>query len=276
MALTNLSTKIVAQLPEDQRIRLLAAIEALGGEGGGKKDVIVLFGAPGSGKGTYGAKMIDRLGIPQLSTGDLLREAVAAGTEIGLKAKSVMESGGFVSDEIVIGIIKDRIQQPDCAGGFILDGFPRTVEQAASLDKELASVSLSVNLIIALEVPDEVLTDRICGRWVHKASGRSYHVKNKKPKSLPEGAVPSEENMKDDETGEALMRRADDTEETLAKRLKAYYDQTLPILAHYDPTGIVRKVDSDDTKGKNMDDIWASIDSILSTTSIKLSKEAQK
>ena len=147
------------------------------------KTVMILFGPPGAGKGSQAPKIVEMLNIPQLSTGDMLRAAVAAGTEVGKMAKDVMASGGLVSDELVVSIIRDRIQQADCKNGFILDGFPRTVPQATMLDKMLAASGDRVNLVLALEVPDEVLTERICGRWVHKSSGRSYHVKFAKPKS---------------------------------------------------------------------------------------------
>merc|ERR1719316_746204 len=141
------------------------------------------------------------MGIPQLSTGDMLRDAVAAGTDVGKRAKEVMESGGLVSDDIVIGIIRDRIAAEDCSKGFILDGFPRTLEQSTALDALLAEKGEAVSRVLAFDVPAEVLEERICGRWMHKASGRSYHVKFKPPKSLKEGETPSAENMKDDETG---------------------------------------------------------------------------
>jgi len=223
------------------------------------KTVMILFGPPGAGKGSQAPKIVDALKIPQLSTGDMQRAAVAAGSEVGLKAKDVMESGGLVSDELVVSIIKGRIEEDDCTGGFILDGFPRTVEQAKMLDEMLSENGDKVSLVLALEVPDEVLTERICGRWVHKASGRSYHVKFATPKSLAEGATPSVETMLDDETGEPLMQRADDTEEALTKRLKGYHEQTVPILAHYSPTGVVEKVDAN----VKPDEVWSSIEKVL-------------
>jgi len=223
------------------------------------KTVMILFGPPGAGKGSQAPKIVDVLSIPQLSTGDMLRAAVAAGSEVGLKAKDVMASGGLVSDELVVSIIRERITEADCEGGFILDGFPRTVEQAKMLDAMLEGSGDKVSLVLALEVPDEVLTERICGRWVHKSSGRSYHVKFAKPKSLVDGATPSEETMLDDETGEPLMQRADDTEEALTKRLQGYHDQTVPILAHYEPAKVVAKVDANVAP----DEVWASIEKVL-------------
>jgi len=223
------------------------------------RTIIVLFGPPGSGKGTHAPKIVARVGIPQLSTGDMLRAAVAAGTPVGLEAKGVMESGGLVSDDLVVNIIKDRTKEPDCARGFILDGFPRTVVQAQKLDAELAKAGEKVSLVVELNVPDEVLTERICGRWIHKASGRSYHVKFNKPSSLKEGLEPGAETMLDDITQEPLMQRADDTEEALKKRLEGYHGDTVPILAHYQPGGIVKKANGN----QNSDDVWKEIEDII-------------
>ena len=206
------------------------------------RKIMMLFGAPGAGKGTQGPKIVDALDIPQLSTGDMLREAVAAGTEVGKKAKAVMASGGLVSDEIVIGIIADRIKEPDCQTGFILDGFPRTLAQAKALDAMLAKNGEAVSLIVEFSVDPGVLEERICGRWMHKASGRSYHVKFTPPKSMKlADGKPLPETMKDDITGEALYQRSDDTAEALKTRLDAYKNQTLPILEHYKDKGIVKQ-----------------------------------
>merc|ERR1719401_1631860 len=209
------------------------------------RKILILFGPPGAGKGTHSPKIVDKYGTPSLSTGDMLREAVAAGTEVGLKAKEVMSSGGLVSDEIVVGIIKDRIKKDDCSKGFILDGFPRTLAQAKALDAMLAETGERVGRVLELHVPDSILEERICGRWLPKASGRSYHVKFAPPKSFT-GGDPSPENMKDDETGEALMQRPDDNSEALVKRLKSYHDETEPILSYYEaaPTCKITRVNT--------------------------------
>jgi adenylate kinase len=225
------------------------------------RKIMMLFGAPGAGKGTQGPKIVDELGIPQLSTGDMLREAVSAGTEVGKKAKEVMASGGLVSDEIVIGIIADRITEPDCAMGFILDGFPRTVEQTKALDEMLAKKGEAVSLIMAFDVDAAVLEERICGRWMDKKTGRSYHVKFAPPKSMklgPDGK-PVKESMKDDISGDVLYQRADDTAEALKSRLDGYYKKTVPILDHYKAKGIVRTVDG----GQPIEKVWTDISSKL-------------
>ena len=226
------------------------------------RKIMMLFGAPGCGKGTQGPKIVETLDIPQLSTGDMLREAVAAGTEVGKKAKEVMASGGLVSDEIVIGIIADRIKQPDCVSGFILDGFPRTLEQAKALDSLLAKNGEAVSLIIEFAVDMAILEERICGRWMHKASGRSYHVKFSPPKSMElVDGKPVPESMKDDATGEALYQRSDDTAEALVSRLEGYRTQTMPILDHYKDKGIVKKVDA----GKEINEVWSDVLSKLAS-----------
>ena len=201
------------------------------------------------------------LGIPQLSTGDMLRAAVAAQTEVGRKAQAIMKAGGLVSDDIVVGIIRDRIQQEDCKFGFILDGFPRTLAQAKALDAMLAEEGSCVTKVIELQVPDSVLEERICGRWIHKKSGRSYHVKYAPPKSMQQDAsgkiVPA--SMKDDETGEPLMQRSDDTPTALVKRLKGYHGDTVPILSHYSPHGIVRQANANQGMGGVWDEILESL-----------------
>jgi adenylate kinase len=228
------------------------------------RNIMILFGPPGAGKGTHGPKIEDLLSIPQLSTGDMLRAAVTAGTEVGKRADAVMKAGGLVSDEIVIGIIRERIKEPDCKFGFILDGFPRTLPQAKALDKMLASEGARVTKVIELDVPDSVLEERITGRWIHKKSGRSYHVKFAPPKSMKLDAKgkPVPDSMKDDETGEALMQRPDDTSAALIKRLKGYHGETVPILDHYRPDGVVRVVNAN----QGMDAVWEEILQALKRT----------
>lgn len=203
--------------------------------------ILILFGPPGAGKGTKAPYIVQALGIPQLSTGDMLRAAVAEGSEIGLKADAVMKTGALVDDSIILDIVKDRISRPDCSRGFILDGFPRTLKQAELLDSILYPEF--VELLIALHADDDVLAERICGRWVHKESGRSYHTTYARPKSYVkaiadsgiDGTIipPDQTNMLDDITNEPLYQRKDDTLDALKSRLESYYKLTLPVLDHY-------------------------------------------
>jgi adenylate kinase len=180
---------------------------------------LILLGAPGAGKGTQAAFICQKFGIPQISTGDMLRAAVKAGTPMGVEAKKVMDAGGLVSDDIIIGLVKERITQADCAHGFLFDGFPRTIPQADAM--KAAGVRLDV--VLEIDVPDEAIVERMSGRRVHIASGRTYHVRFNPPKV--EG--------KDDATGEDLIQRDDDKEETVKKRLEVYQSQTRPLVAYY-------------------------------------------
>ena len=180
---------------------------------------LILLGAPGAGKGTQAAFICQKYGIPQISTGDMLRAAVKAGTPLGLEAKGVMDSGGLVSDELIINLVKERITQPDCVNGFLFDGFPRTIPQAEA--KKQAGVKL--DYVLEIDVPFDAIIDRMSGRRSHPASGRIYHVKFNPPKA--EG--------KDDITGEDLVQRDDDKEETVRKRLNVYTDQTRPLVEYY-------------------------------------------
>lgn len=180
---------------------------------------LILLGAPGAGKGTQAAFICQRFGIPQISTGDMLRAAVKAGTPLGLAAKKVMDSGALVSDDIIIGLVKERIAQPDCAKGFLFDGFPRTLPQADAMK----AAGVKLDYVLEIDVPDEAIIERMSGRRSHVASGRTYHVKFNPPK------VPG----RDDLTGEELVQREDDKEETVRKRLDVYQSQTRPLVAYY-------------------------------------------
>ncbi|CAM3447272.1 adenylate kinase [Bordetella sputigena] len=180
---------------------------------------LILLGPPGAGKGTQAGFITQQFGIPQISTGDMLRAAVKAGTPLGLEAKKIMDTGGLVSDEIIIGLVRDRLRQPDCANGYLFDGFPRTIPQADALK----DAGVKLDYVVEIEVPEEDIIERMSGRRVHPASGRSYHVRFNPPKT--EG--------QDDVTGEPLVQRDDDREETVRKRLAVYREQTRPLVDYY-------------------------------------------
>ncbi|MHA6196905.1 adenylate kinase [Pseudomonas wadenswilerensis] len=180
---------------------------------------VILLGAPGAGKGTQAKFITEKFGIPQISTGDMLRAAVKAGTPLGLEAKAVMDAGKLVSDDLIINLVKDRIAQPDCANGFLFDGFPRTIPQAEAM----VAAGVSLDAVVEIAVDDEEIVQRIAGRRVHLDSGRVYHVVYNPPKV--EG--------KDDVTGEDLIQRPDDNEETVRGRLKVYHEQTKPLVDFY-------------------------------------------
>src|SRR5205823_9893712 len=180
---------------------------------------LILLGAPGAGKGTQAAFICQKFGIPQISTGDMLRAAVKAGTPLGVAAKKVMDAGGLVSDDIIIGLVKERIAQPDCVNGFLFDGFPRTIPQADAMK----SAGVKIDVVLEIDVPDEAIIERMSGRRVHVASGRTYHVKFNPPKVAG----------RDDVTGEPLIQREDDKEETVTRRLAVYHQQTEPLVAYY-------------------------------------------
>lgn len=180
---------------------------------------LILLGPPGAGKGTQATQICKKFGIPQISTGDMLRAAVKAGSPMGLEAKKVMDSGGLVSDDIIIGLVKERIAQPDCANGFLFDGFPRTIPQADAMK----AAGVKLDKVLEIDVPDSAIVERMSGRRVHVASGRTYHVKFNPPKAA--GV--------DDVTGEPLIQRDDDKEETVTKRLAVYQAQTRPLVDYY-------------------------------------------
>ena len=191
---------------------------------------MILLGAPGAGKGTQATFICKKYGIPQISTGDMLRAAVKAGTDMGLAAKKVMDSGGLVSDDIIIGLVKERIAQADCANGFLFDGFPRTIVQADAMK----AAGVKLDLVLEMDVPDEAIIERMSGRRVHLASGRTYHVKFNPPRV--EG--------KDDVTGEDLIQRADDAEATVKNRLTVYQNQTRPLVEYYSAWAVRGEADA--------------------------------
>ncbi|SEO43222.1 adenylate kinase [Aquisalimonas asiatica] len=180
---------------------------------------IILLGPPGAGKGTQAGFICEHFGIPQISTGDMLRAAVKEGTPLGQEAEKIMKSGGLVSDEIILGVVKERIAKPDCANGFLFDGFPRTIGQAEAVKDE----QIALDYVVELQVDDEEIVSRMSGRRVHPASGRVYHVDHNPPKVAG----------KDDESGEDLVQREDDQEDTVRKRLEVYHDQTRPLVEYY-------------------------------------------
>lgn len=180
---------------------------------------LILLGAPGAGKGTQAAIICQKFGIPQISTGDMLRAAVKSGSPMGLEARKIMDTGGLVGDDIIIGLVKERISQPDCANGFLFDGFPRTIPQADAL----RSGGVKIDLVLEIDVPDSAIIDRMSGRRVHLPSGRTYHVTNNPPKVA--GV--------DDVSGEALVQRDDDREDIVRNRLNVYQSQTRPLVDYY-------------------------------------------
>jgi adenylate kinase len=195
---------------------------------------IILLGAPGAGKGTQAQFICEKFNIPQISTGDMLRKAIKEGTELGLKAKAIMDAGALVSDEIVIGLVKQRLQEPDCKNGYLFDGFPRTIAQADSLKE--AGVLINFVLEIAVSFPE--IISRLSGRRVHLQSGRTYHIKYNPPKVA----------LQDDVTGEDLIQRDDDKEETIKNRLQVYMNQTEPLIAYYNKLSNVEYIKIDGTQ----------------------------
>ena len=180
---------------------------------------VILLGPPGAGKGTQAQFITEKYSVPQISTGDMLRSAVKAGSELGLKVKDIMTSGGLVSDEIIIALVKERIEQPDCAGGFLFDGFPRTIPQAQAL----VDANVTIEYVVEIAVDDEQIVSRLSGRRVHEDSGRVYHIDHNQPKTAG----------LDDETQDPLIQRPDDKEETIRNRLNIYHSQTKPLVEFY-------------------------------------------
>lgn len=217
---------------------------------------LILLGGPGAGKGTQANYIKEHYQIPQISTGDMLRAAVKAGTELGLKAKGFMDSGGLVPDDVIIGLVQERIKEPDCAKGFLFDGFPRTIPQADAMKE----AGVSIDAVVDIDVPDGEIIKRMSGRRVHLASGRTYHVVFNPPR----------EEGKDDVTGEPLIQRDDDKEATVRKRLEVYHSQTEPLIDYYknwqsskDPAAPrYIRIDGIGKVGEIRDQIFAALDSL--------------
>ena len=213
---------------------------------------VILMGAPGAGKGTQAAEMVKKYNIPQIATGDMFRAAVKEGTELGKKAEACMKSGALVPDEVTIGIVKERLAKADCAKGFILDGFPRTVEQADALEKILREMGKSVTAAINIHVPFEELVERSAGRRICKSCGATYHVKFK----------PSAKGNTCDNCGGELYQRADDNEETLKKRLSVYEESTRPLIEYYKKAGKYTEIDGRQPIGKVTEELVKVLSSV--------------
>ncbi|MBQ5658551.1 MAG: adenylate kinase [Peptococcaceae bacterium] len=210
---------------------------------------IILMGPPGAGKGTQAEKLVDLYQIPHISTGDMFRKAQKEGTELGLKAKSYMDQGQLVPDEVTVGIVKERLAEADCKEGFLLDGFPRTVQQADALDTILAELDMALDCVVNIEVDKAFLVDRLTGRRVCRTCGATYHIANKAPKV--EGVC--------DKCGGELYQRGDDTIETVSNRLDVYAAQTAPLIDYYKSKGIMSSIDG----SKSMEDVLADIRTAL-------------
>ena len=211
---------------------------------------LILLGPPGAGKGTQAQRLQDEFGLRQLSTGDMLRAAVASGSDLGKKAKGIMESGGLVPDDLMVGLIEDRIGQPDCAQGFILDGFPRTTAQAEALDRMLAKRGWQLDHVVEMTVDEKVLTERIVGRFSCAKCGAGYHDTFKRPKK---------EGVCDVCGSTEFVRRKDDNAETVTARMAAYRSQTAPLLPYYGARGVLRKVDG----MASMDEVYRQLKAVL-------------
>lgn len=210
---------------------------------------ILLMGPPGAGKGTQAEKLVADFPIPHISTGDMFRAAVKNGTELGKEAKKYMDAGGLVPDEVTIGIVKERLSQPDCQKGFILDGFPRTKEQAVALDEILKELGIKLDAAVNISVPDADLVARVTGRRICKRCGATYHVVYNPPK---------QEGVCDKCSGD-LYQRDDDKEETVKKRLEAYHSQTAPLIAYYEQEGVFKDIDGTQPIGKVYADVVAAV-----------------
>lgn len=210
---------------------------------------LVLLGPPGAGKGTQASEIVRKYNIPHISTGDIFRKNIGEGTELGTKAKDYMDKGLLVPDELVVAIVKDRLAESDCKDGFLLDGFPRTVDQADALDMELKNLNYSLDYVVNIQVDSEALIERAVGRRICKSCGATYHIKFNKPK----------EEGKCDLCGGDLFQRSDDTEETVTNRIKVYLEQTEPLIEYYTGKGIIANINGD----QNIDKVFSDIVKVL-------------
>ena len=218
-----------------------------------KQRNVILLGAPGAGKGTQAERVVARFGLPHISTGEMLRAAVAQGTAMGLAAKEYMEAGGLVPDEVVIGVVRDRLAEPDARQGFLLDGFPRTLRQAERLDAMLAGAGRAVTHVILIDVPEEELVERLAGRRMCRDCGKGYHIVFDPPKAP--GVC--------DVCGGELYQRSDDNEVTVRNRLEVYRDQTAPLIGYYEQRGVLRSAYGG---GKMPDEVFAQVEQLLEVT----------
>lgn len=210
---------------------------------------LILMGLPGAGKGTQAEKIVEKYGVPHISTGDMFRAAIKEGTELGLKAQAYMNEGNLVPDEVTIGIVRERLNKEDCKNGFLLDGFPRTVAQAAALEDILQESDRKLDHVVYIDVPKEILFKRLTGRWICKTCGATYHELYNPPK----------EERICDKDGAELIQRDDDKPETVEKRLEVNLEQTKPLLDFYEEKGYLRKIDGN----KEIDEVFSSIDDVL-------------
>lgn len=210
---------------------------------------LVLLGPPGAGKGTQAAEIVKKYNVPHISTGDIFRKNISEGTELGTKAKEYMDKGLLVPDDLVVAIVKDRLSEDDCKDGFLLDGFPRTVEQADALDTELKNLNYSLDKVLNIYVDKDALIERAVGRRICKSCGATYHISFNKPK----------EEGKCDLCGGELFQRSDDTEETVAKRIGVYLEQTEPLIDYYNKKGILANIDGD----QDIDKVFSEIVTVL-------------